>query len=186
MLMSFGTASMTQPGVDCPPDSTPGGWERWCDCVFAGDPGTLVKCKNKLGAALFTPPWTSVGAGARGIPKPGNWLASAVSTAGDVFNFLNPTAAFSLNLLGTAGQIATTAITAPLQAQTAAAKAQSEADIAAISAARQQNVAKTEAKAKTATTVLFVAGGALVTVILAGAMLKKRRQAPAKVAGYRR
>lgn len=78
---SFGTASLYT-GADCPVG--PGAsWEAWCDCVYpALQAGAEIntRCKSKpFPVGMVTPPWTEVGAGARGIPKPGSAVAAATA-----------------------------------------------------------------------------------------------------------
>ena len=54
---------------DCP---TEGSWEEWCDCrygpVAPAIPGIVEKCKSKPFPGGLFPPWTNVGANARGLP----------------------------------------------------------------------------------------------------------------------
>lgn len=76
---AFGTASQYQPNKDCP---VGGSWENWCNCVFTPGSELNTRCLSKpIGPALFAAPWTEVGAGARGLPKPDS-LAATLTSAG--------------------------------------------------------------------------------------------------------
>jgi hypothetical protein len=76
---SFGTASQWQ-NKECP--LTPSNWDDWCNCVFPAGSDLNNRCKSKpFPVGFVTPPWTEVGAGARGLPKPGSLVAS-LTTAG--------------------------------------------------------------------------------------------------------
>ena len=74
----FGSPSQYQSNVDCP---VGGSWEAWCACVYAPGSDALARCVSKpLGPAMFTAPWTEIGAGARGLQHAGTFapITSAV------------------------------------------------------------------------------------------------------------
>lgn len=76
-LGAFGTPSTYQPGVECP---AKGSWEDWCDCVFQPGSENHGRCRSKPMGLLTAAPWTDIGAGQRGIPKPGSIVAAVVQT----------------------------------------------------------------------------------------------------------
>lgn len=90
---AFGARSYTTPQVECSVavyDGKPGGWQAWCDCMFAPTDPNRAKCRKRPCAnpfdsdpdcvfgitdpALAFAPWTDPGAGIRGIPKEGGGL----------------------------------------------------------------------------------------------------------------
>lgn len=155
----FGTASMTQEGVDCPAS---GSWEAWCDCVFKGDNTNLAKCKGWAIAA----PWTDVGAGLRGIPKPGSWIASVLGTATQVATA--PTALIG-SVVSAAGQTISTGIQTLGQTRQAEVAAQ-----AAATAAHQQAAAQAvETQSKTVIKIAAIGGAAVLLGV--GALTFLRR-----------
>jgi hypothetical protein len=63
-----------------PTGATPNmSWETWCQNKFASDGVNLQKCMSKpFPIGTFSPPWTDIGAIARGIPKPSSFLVNLV------------------------------------------------------------------------------------------------------------
>lgn len=79
----FGSTS-PESGGDCPAQ---GSWENWCDCMWPGSsaPGINAACRKTADGLFSNPalraaPWTDLGAAARGIPKPGSWIAPILQT----------------------------------------------------------------------------------------------------------
>ena len=84
---SFGAISPITQG-NC--DAT-GSWENWCDCMWpaVADASTNSKCRSKPWWVAGVPPWTVIGAAARGIPGPNLWQA-AQQVATDIGSQLPP------------------------------------------------------------------------------------------------
>lgn len=83
---AFGTPSQWQ-DKECP--LTPSDWDGWCNCVFPAGSDLNARCRNRpFPVGLVTPPWTEVGAGVRGLPKPGSLVASLTASGTQIISNL--------------------------------------------------------------------------------------------------
>lgn len=81
---AFGTPSQWQ-DKDCP---VGGDWDTWCNCVFPAGSDLNTRCRSRPFPGGFVAPWTEVGAGARGLPKPGSLVASLTASGTQIISNL--------------------------------------------------------------------------------------------------